>query len=130
MQLKVLVDDQLRKKEIVTDASAVEQIIFNLVDNACKYAAGTNDNRIDLVCTERGKRVEFEVRDYGHGIDASASARLFKPFCKSDIDAANSAQGVGLGLALCRRLAADLGGTIRLSTQHEQGASFVLSIPA
>jgi len=55
--------------------------------------------------------------------------RLFRPFSKSAHDAAQSAPGVGLGLALSRRLARALGGDLRLDENGPLGASFSLTIP-
>jgi C4-dicarboxylate-specific signal transduction histidine kinase len=68
------------------------------------------------------------VRDHGPGIPAGATRRLFRPFSKSARDAANTAPGVGLGLALSRRLAVDLGGWLAAEANHG-GADFVLTLP-
>ena len=54
---------------------------------------------------------------------------LFRPFCKSARDAANSAPGVGLGLSLSRRLARSMGGNLRLDAIVRDGAAFVLELP-
>lgn len=109
-----------------TDPSAVEQILFNLIDNACKYA---RDPRIHLsLATERGRGV-VRVSDHGPGIDGKAARRLFQPFSKSVHDAACTAPGVGLGLALSRRLAHDLGGKLELETTASPGATFALHLP-
>ena len=112
------------------DASAVEQILFNLVDNACKYAAGAADKRIHLVARAAGGRAALEVCDHGPGLSARDARRLFRPFSKSARDAANSAPGVGLGLALSRRLAREMGGDLVLEPADGAGACFVLFLPA
>jgi len=111
------------------DPSAVEQILFNLVDNACKYAAGAADKRIHLVAEAAGGRGVLKVCDHGPGISARDARRLFRPFSKSAADAANSAPGVGLGLALSRRLARDMGGDLTLIARPGDGACFALSLP-
>jgi K+-sensing histidine kinase KdpD len=56
--------------------------------------------------------------------------RLFRPFTKSAQEAAHSAPGVGLGLALCRRIAAQLNGRCYLENAESGGAQFVLKLPA
>jgi C4-dicarboxylate-specific signal transduction histidine kinase len=56
------------------------------------------------------------------------SKRLFSAFSKSDQDAAETAHGVGLGLALCRRMAADLGGRLTWDKSYTGGASFTLTL--
>ena len=114
---------------VKADASAVEQIVFNLVDNACKYAAAAADKRIHLVAGRADGGAVLKVCDHGPGISAADARRLFRPFSKSSQEAANSAPGVGLGLALSRRLARDMGGDLRLELQPAGGACFVLSLP-
>jgi signal transduction histidine kinase len=112
-----------------TDASVVEQILANLVDNAAKYAHGASDRRIHLDTAVSGSRLAMSVRDHGPGLPRRAVRRLFRPFSKSALDAAHSAPGVGLGLALSRRLARALGGTLRLQQNGPEGESFVLTLP-
>ena len=114
---------------ITTDATAVEQILFNLVDNACKYAANAERKLVVVTCDSKQKAVRFRVRDYGPGISSREATRLFQPFSKSADQAANSAPGVGLGLALCKRLAHDLGGSLTLAAPADGGAEFILTLP-
>ena len=111
------------------DPSAVEQILFNLVDNACKYAGGRTDRRILVDASRDGREMQIRVRDFGPGISDVDRRRLFQPFRKSARDAAHSAPGVGLGLALSRRLARDMGGDLQFEAHSTPGASFVLTLP-
>ena len=71
----------------------------------------------------------LRVRDHGQGISAESAKRLFKPFSKSAQEAAHSAPGIGLGLALCRRLSRSIGGDLRLVTNVTRGACFELRLP-
>ena len=115
---------------IHADPAAVEQIVFNLVDNACKYArAAAPRVTIGLDFPAR-ERVAIIVSDNGPGINDADGRKLFQPFSKSARDAAHSAPGVGLGLALSRRLAREMGGDLSLGTAHSGGARFVLTLPA
>jgi signal transduction histidine kinase len=113
------------------DVAAVEQILFNLVDNACKYATpGATEKVLHLeALPDNGRFAMLRVRDHGQGISAEAARRLFKPFSKSADEAARTAPGVGLGLALCRRLSRSMGGDLRLDGLVKDGACFVLSLP-
>lgn len=128
MKLLIDVEDSISKIEFSTQPSTIEQIVFNLVDNACKYAKPCSKSQIEISCRDTGRRLLFCVRDYGPGVAAKFKKNMFQPFCKSDQDAANSAPGVGLGLALGRRMAISLGGRLA----HEactDGAMFTLEVP-
>jgi len=129
MDLVVECSEGMGSQGVRTDPSAVEQILFNLVDNACKYATRAADRRIHLAAARQGRRVALRVRDHGPGVTSREARRLFRPFCKSALDAADSAPGVGLGLALSRRLARTMGGDLRLDEDVDDGACFILLVP-
>lgn len=115
--------------QMQTDVAALERILFNLVDNACKYARSATDKRIHIEVSQENKKVRIRIRDHGSGIAAKDVSRLFQPFHKSARDAANSAPGVGLGLSLCRRLAQSIGGELSLERNSSAGAAFSLLLP-
>jgi signal transduction histidine kinase len=112
------------------NSTAVEQILFNLTDNACKYAAGADDLRIHVEATCVGNQVLIRVRDHGPGIPRPIRARLFQPFAKSATEAARSAPGVGLGLSLCRRLARSMRGDLFFEPSANIGTTFAVRLPA
>ena len=131
MSLEIEADDSLQAAIVQANPSAVDQILFNLVDNACKYARDASDRRITLAAARVGSVVEISVSDRGPGIDRSAAGQIFRGFSKSAEDAAHSAPGIGLGLALSRRLARDMGATLRLDDSgglDGEGACFVLGL--
>jgi signal transduction histidine kinase len=130
LRLDVDSDEPALATVVHVDVAAVEQILFNLVDNASKYAAPTATEKvIHLEALPNGKFAMLRVRDHGRGITREAARRLFRPFSKSAHEAAHSAPGVGLGLALCRRLSRSLGGDLRLDDLGRDGACFVLLLP-
>lgn len=110
------------------DTSAVEHILFNLVDNACKYATSVSDRLIHVEAGRKGNFAFLRVRDHGPGIDKRDARRLFRPFCKPSQGAASRAPGIGLGLALSRRLARNMGGDLLLDGGSDNGACFVLTL--
>ncbi|MBB5038973.1 sensor histidine kinase [Prosthecobacter dejongeii] len=115
---------------ICVDAMAVEQILFNLTDNACKYAAPDSEPRkLDLAIQDENSALRFIFRDYGPGLPEMQRKRLFQPFSKSATEAAHSAPGVGLGLALSRQLARELGGDLIFTQPQGRGAQFELRLP-
>ena len=132
MELSIKIEPQVAQQQLKTRSATVEQIVFNLVDNACKYARSSTDKRIQLRCGKGNGKVRISVRDFGPGVPDKDRSRMFQPFCKSDQDAANTAPGVGLGLALCRRMAVSLGGQLKF-VQHDEGdgggAEFVFLHP-
>jgi len=129
MELAVDEDEGIGTVDARIDRSAVEQILLNLVDNACKYAASATPPRIEIRLGKRDDRAVIRVRDHGPGISKADRRRLFRPFSKSDREAATSAPGVGLGLALSKRLARAQGGDLRLDDGVTDGAAFLLTLP-
>jgi signal transduction histidine kinase len=112
-----------------TDPAAVEQILFNLVDNACKYASSAHDRRIHIQWSLGNGVAQVRVTDHGPGIAPEQLKKLFRPFSKTDQEAAQSAPGIGLGLALCQRLATDVGGKLTYAPAPGTGAAFLLELP-
>jgi signal transduction histidine kinase len=129
MKLEVQLVQRDHGLTVATDPAAVEQILFNLVDNACKYAAQAADKRIHIEAKSEPRCAQIVVRDHGPGIAAAGRKKLFRPFSKSVHEAASTAPGVGLGLALSRRLAAELGGRLEMQSPDDGGAAFVLTLP-
>jgi signal transduction histidine kinase len=129
MQILLEADEQAGDAVCKGAASVVEQILLNLVDNACKYAVSAEDRRIlvDVTCTDGA--VVLNLRDHGPGIAIDERKRIFRPFHKSAREAAETAPGVGLGLALSRRLARAFGGDLVLDPDGQRGACFRLTLP-
>lgn len=129
MRLVTDISDDALGMVLSTDVTAVEQILFNLVDNACKYAAKAEDRRIHVAVSVDGGELQFRVSDHGAGLRRDELKSVFKPFMKSAEKAAQSAPGVGLGLSLCQRTARQLGGNICYEEHREYGACFLLRLP-
>lgn len=124
----VLRTDWKKGVKLRGDAAAVEHVLFNLIDNAAKYAASSNSNEVTLSVNEVGNWVEMEVCDQGGGVPEGDRKQIFRAFHKSAQAAAESRPGVGLGLALSKRLARQMGGDLDCR-ESQQGACFVLSLP-
>jgi signal transduction histidine kinase len=131
MQLQCSLDEAANAALLMTDVGVVEQILFNLIDNAAKYAARAADRRILLHVSGDRQSISFCVTDYGPGFASVRAAGRSAPFNKSAQEAAETAPGVGLGLALCRRLAKELGGRLELAPPSPtSGATITLHLPA
>ena len=110
------------------DADAVEQILFNLVDNAIKYGR-SDDDFLELTAREANGALEIRVRDHGPGVPAALARTIFRPFERGAKEDAEPHPGVGLGLALSRGLARDLGGDLLYEAPDGGGACFCLRFP-
>jgi len=130
MRLVSEYDDHVLDATVRVDISGIERILFNLVDNACKYARSADDKRIHLTLSQEDHQILLKVMDHGPGIDKSKCKYLFRPLHKSAGDAANSAPGVGLGLSLCRRLARKMRGDLVLEPTVTDSTCFTLILPA
>jgi signal transduction histidine kinase len=114
---------------IETDVELVQQIIANLIDNACKYSRDADDNRILLRTQQDGQQLSVFVEDRGPGVARRDRRSLFHPFRRGE-HADVTAGGVGLGLALAGRWATLLGGVLTLEDARKAGgATFRLQLP-
>lgn len=111
------------------DFSAVERILFNLTDNAGKYARDAKNRSIEFAVRLNNRTAALSIRDYGPGIPEKIRGKLFLPFSKSANEAADSAPGVGLGLAISRRLARQMKGDLFYDSSVTDGTRFVLTLP-
>ena len=111
------------------DLARLAQILSNLLDNAAKYSEP--GGRIDLKAVAAGGVVTIKVSDHGIGIDRELMPRIFDLFMQGEhVKSAAEGGGLGLGLALARRLAEMHGGTLTAySAGKGRGAEFVLSLP-
>ncbi|MEL6739141.1 MAG: HAMP domain-containing sensor histidine kinase [Planctomycetota bacterium] len=123
------------------DLDAIERILVNLVDNACKYAgagagasAGGGDHegdpRVHLVLSvEAGDRLGLMVADHGPGIGPEDRERVFGEFRRGERGSRADRGGLGLGLALSRGLAREMGGDLRVVDRRGHGAEVLLTLP-
>ena len=130
MTLVCDIDESSADRSLTTDVGVDEQVLFNLVDNAAKYAGRAQDRRFSLTTGSEDRFIAFAIRDFGPGFASAKKAARSAPFSKSAQEAAETAPGVGLGLALCRRLAKELGGRLEISPRNgEPGATVTLLLP-
>lgn len=109
---------------VYTDPKRVQQILINLLSNACKH---TDKGEIRLHCsiTEHPGYVTFSVTDTGCGVPKEKAEEIFKRFSTSS----GGLGGHGLGLNICQDLAIRLSGDIRLDQSYTNGARFIFLIP-
>jgi heavy metal sensor kinase len=103
------------------------QLLDNLLDNAAKYSApGTP---IEVRARRAGEQVAIDVEDRGIGLSPGDRAHLFAPFYRSAEVRRRGYAGIGLGLAVARRIASAFGGTIEVRSEPGRGSTFTLLLP-
>lgn len=112
---------------INVEPTVIEQILLNLVDNACKHAVNQADPELRLSANVSCGQIEIRLSDRGAGLTSEAQRKLFRRFSKSDMEAAQTAPGLGLGLALSRDLARREGGDLQLQQTGRAGTTFLLT---
>jgi len=113
---------------VVTDRDAVEQIVLNLLDNACKYAGSGAEVVVGLRPLANGG-AEVNVGDRGPGVPAAHREHIFAKFHRVDDTLTAEKGGAGLGLSIARQLARGLGGDLSYAERVGGGAEFVLNLP-
>jgi two-component system, OmpR family, sensor histidine kinase KdpD len=109
------------------DPILFEQVLFNLLDNAAKYAP--SGSRIDLRARRDGDTVAIEVIDEGPGIPPADLERVFDKFYRVQAEDRRRA-GTGLGLAICRGFIEAQGGRIEARNRHDRsGAVLAIRLP-
>jgi two-component system, sensor histidine kinase len=111
---------------VESDPLLLERILHNLISNALRYAPG---GTILLACRKRGDKVRIEVRDNGPGIAPEAQETIFQEFVQLDNPERNRAKGLGLGLAIVRRLTTLLKHDLSLRSTPGHGALFAVELP-
>jgi CheY-like chemotaxis protein len=118
---------------IRADRQRIKQVLLNLVSNAVKY--NRRGGSVTLACetiaeTANGtpERLRLSIIDTGIGVSADGLAKLFTPFERLDA-AASGVDGIGLGLTVCKRLIALMGGDIGVTSEAGVGSTFWIELP-
>jgi len=109
-----------------SDPMLFERIVGNLVSNAVRHA---REGMILIACRRRGDRLRIEVRDNGPGIATESQEMIFQEFVQLDNPERARDKGLGLGLAIVRRLVVLLGHRLELRSAPGRGSVFALELP-
>jgi len=108
-----------------TDADRLTQVFINLISNARKYCDATRPE-LRIVVRQRSGRVTVDFIDNGKGIPKESQTLIFEKFAR--LTDANRAGGAGLGLAICREIMTNLGGSVAY-LPGQKGAAFRVTVP-
>ena len=115
--------------QIITDGTRLRQILWNLISNAVKF---TQKGQVTVrVRYDEGGMLHFEVEDSGIGIPQDELDKIFAMYYQvKDSHGGKPATGTGIGLAVSRRLAKNMGGDITVTSEQGKGSTFTLTIHA
>jgi signal transduction histidine kinase len=112
--------------DVLVDTERLEQILINLLGNAVKFTPA--GGRIEMRCRRFGAYGAVDVKDTGPGIPEAKLEAIFDPFVQVDAHPAKR-EGVGLGLAISRKLARAMGGDITVESAEGEGSTFSVLLP-
>ncbi|MDD3275625.1 MAG: ATP-binding protein [Kiritimatiellales bacterium] len=117
-------------EQIISDASRLQQVLINLLNNALKF---TDKGFVKLTAKRRllpsgSIRIEFAVEDSGEGMNEVTVQKIFQPFQQGDNSNTREHGGSGLGLAISKNLVEQMGGTIRVESHAGKGSTFTFDV--
>lgn len=113
--------------KIYADKRKVQQILYNLIDNAIKFSDA--DSMITVETTERGEKVYISVKDYGCGIPRDSIGKIWERFYKTDASRGKDKKGTGLGLAIVKEAIQAHEEHINVISTEGVGTEFIFSMP-
>lgn len=138
-QLGINLTSDVESALVAIDALAMEQVLINLISNACQAMAQMPSNRrIAIESSELNGRLIVQVTDNGPGVPESIRDQLFEPFITqtNNSEASERASaatklptGSGLGLSICKQIVEAAGGQITLANTSDGGSTFEIHLP-
>ena len=113
--------------DVLVDPDRIAQVFANLISNAIKYSPA--EGTVELSAQRAGRGVRCCVRDYGPGVPAQFSGRIFQRFTQADGSSTRSKGGTGLGLAITKAIVERLGGKVGYGAANGGGSVFYFSLP-
>ena len=112
---------------VYADASRLQEILYNLLDNAVKYSP--KDGEVRLRVEQRGKEMALSVSDNGVGINKEDLPRIFERFYRADKSRSGEEGGTGLGLAIVKHIAQLHRGRVEAESERGKGTTIRVLLP-
>ena len=123
----VVAELRAHSQEVGEDYSKIEQVLYNLIDNAIKFSEKDSSIYISTLCKSR--KVFVSVKDTGIGIPKDSIKKIWDRFYKTDISRGRDKTGTGLGLSIVREIIQAHNETIDVISTEGVGTEFVFSLP-
>lgn len=120
--------NQVPDLELTADPGRLEQVFFNLIENAIKYGRQGGEVRVSATVSQEGQ-ITAEVRDDGPGIPPEAIDRIFERFFRIDKARSRERGGTGLGLAIVKHIVQSHSGKVWVESKLGKGSAFFVSLP-
>lgn len=121
-----IIKDTKKDFEIFADTEKLQQILINIIENACKYSE--NGTEVNIKTSTDDKFVYIKIQDEGIGIDEEYTQKIFEKFSRIDNPLTRKTQGSGLGLFITKSLTEKMNGEISFKNL-EKGTEFELKFP-
>lgn len=111
---------------VMADKGKIEQVLYNLIDNAIKFSRNNSD--INITTRSKGNKVIVSVKDYGIGIPKESLKKIWERFYKTDSSRGKDKKGSGLGLSIVREIIQSHGEEIDVISTENAGTEFVFTL--
>lgn len=115
------------KLYVSADMSKIQQVLYNLIDNALKFSH--SDSSITIETTEKNEKIFVSVKDTGIGIPKDSIQKIWERFYKSDLSRGKDKKGTGLGLSIVKEIINAHGENINCISTEGVGTEFIFTLP-
>jgi signal transduction histidine kinase len=113
--------------DVVFDREAIEQVMHNLLDNACKYSG--DSRKVEVHLMSKANWIIINVKDYGIGIRKEDHEKIFSRFYRAGEELTQTVKGSGIGLTIVKQIVEAHKGLITLESVPGQGSTFSVRLP-
>ena len=112
---------------VSADMSKIQQVLYNLIDNAIKFSHA--DSSINIETTEKNDKIFVSVKDTGIGIPKDSIKKIWERFYKTDLSRGKDKKGTGLGLSIVKEIISAHGENINCISTEGVGTEFIFTLP-
>lgn len=110
------------------DEERIKQVITNLIKNSLNVCS-SQTGKVEIIASDSPSEIKISVKDNGKGIRDEDRDKIFRKFYQADTSSTRESGGSGLGLVICKGIVETHGGKIWFESKHDQGTTFIFTIP-